>query len=371
MVDEPRLPVNRDFPIVGIGASAGGLEAFETFFKACPADTGMAFVLVPHLSPDHHSLLTEILQRCTAMPVAQALAQDRVEPNRVYIIPPDRDMTLHHGVLQLTQPDAARGLRLPIDRFLRSLADDQAEHAIGIILSGTASDGTQGLRAILGAGGVCIVQEPATAKYDSMPQSAIKAGYVTHILNVAAMPALLLELARQSDYRMKVAPHLKDDTLSGLNQVLLHIRSSTGHDFSHYKMSTIGRRIQRRMALHHIEDIAVYARFLKQNPTEVHALFKELLINVTSFFRDAEAFAALKQDILPALLKDKTDDYVFRVWVAGCASGEEAYSIAIVLRELMDEAHQDFKVQIYATDLDEEAINSARWPLPGKHRAGY
>jgi two-component system CheB/CheR fusion protein len=349
-----------DFPIVGIGASAGGLEAFENFFKACPPDTGIAFVLVPHLSPDHHSLLTEILQRCTSMPVAQALNQTRVEPNHVYIIPPDRDMALLNGVLQISQSGQARGLRLPIDGFLRSLADDQAERAIGIILSGTASDGTLGLRAILGVGGVCMVQTPATAKYDGMPQSAITAGYATHILNVEAMPATLLELARQSSCRSNVSPPLSSDTLSGLNQVLLQIRSRTGHDFSQYKKSTIGRRIERRMALHRIEDIAVYARFLKQNPIEVRTLFKELLINVTSFFRDTEAFVALKQDILPVLLANKTDDYVFRVWVAGCASGEEAYSIAIVLRELMDEAHKDFKVQIYATDLDEDAINSAR-----------
>ena len=317
-------------------------------------------MLVPHLSPDHHSMLTEILQRCTTMPVAQAVDQHRVEPNHVYIIPPDREMALLNGVLQISRPDTARGQRLPIDGFFRSLADDQAERAIGIILSGTASDGTLGLRAILGVGGVCMVQTPSTAKYDGMPQSAINAGYATHILNVEDMPAMLQELARQAGYRSKVPPLLTGDTLSGLNQVLLQIRSSTGHDFSQYKKSTISRRIERRMALHHIEDITVYARFLKQNPNEVHALFKELLINVTSFFRDAEAFAALKQDILPALLADKPDDYVFRVWVAGCASGEEAYSIAIILRELMEDAQQVFKVQIYATDLDDDAINTAR-----------
>lgn len=356
-----------DFPIVGIGASAGGLEAFEAFFKACPVDMGMSFVLVPHLSPDYHSLLAEILQRCTSMPVAQAVDQQRVEPNHVYIIPPNRDMALLNGVLQLSQIDTARGLRLPIDGFFRSLADDQAERAIGIILSGTASDGTLGLRAIFGAGGICLVQTPTTAKYDGMPQSAIHAGYATHILDVEAMPAMLLELFRHSGYRNKMPPRLTSDTLGSLNQILLQIRSITGHDFSLYKKSTISRRIERRMTLHHIEDMSVYARFLKQNANEVHTLFKELLINVTSFFRDAEAFVTLKQDILPALLAKKPDEYVFRVWVAGCASGEEAYSIAIVLRELMDETHKDFKVQIYATDLDEDAINSAR---AGSYPAG-
>jgi len=358
-MDEAQAPVV-DFPIVGIGASAGGLEAFEAFFKACPADTGMAFVLVPHLDPDHHSLLTEILQRSTTMPVAQALDQIRVEPNRVYIIPPNRDMAILNGVLQLSLPDHARGQRLPIDGFLRSLAEDRVEQAIGIILSGTASDGTLGLRAILGAGGVCMVQEPSTAKYDGMPKSAITAGYATHVLPAAEMPSMLLKLAGRSMYRQKVPHVLSSAASNGLNQILLQIRSSTGHDFSLYKKSTIGRRIERRMAQHNIEDMAIYARFLKQNPAEVHALFNELLINVTSFFRDAEAFAVLKRDILPALLAEKPEASVFRVWVAGCASGEEAYSIAILLRELMDEAHNYFKVQIYATDIDDEAINTAR-----------
>jgi len=362
-------------PIVGIGASAGGLEAFETFFKACPSDTGMAFVLVPHLSPDHQSLLAEILQRNTVMPVVQALDQIQVEANHVYIIPPNRDMAILNGVLQLSLPHAPHGLRLPIDGFLSSLADDQANRAIGIILSGTASDGTLGLRAILGVGGLCMVQTPDTAKYDSMPQSAINAGYVTHILNVEEMPSMLQQLLHKSSYHKKVPPLLTDGTLSELNEILLLIRSSTGHDFTLYKKSTIGRRIERRMALHQIKDMSVYARFLKQNTSEVHTLFNELLINVTSFFRDPEAFVALKQDILPALFANKSDDYVFRAWVAGCSSGEEAYSIAIIIRELMDEANNDFtkdfpkdlKVQIYATDLDGDAISAAR---SGRYPAG-
>ena len=356
--DQPFAPVN--FPIVGIGASAGGLEAFEAFFKACPADTGMAFVLVSHLSPNHHSLLTEILQRSTSMQVTQVIDQDRVVPNHVYIIPPGHDMALLNGVLQLSKMETAQGLSLPIDGFFRSLADDQAERAIGIILSGTASDGTLGLRAILGAGGVCIVQTPATAKYNGMPQSAINAGYAMHILNVEDMPAMLQELLRQSNYHTQVYPLVTTETMSSLNHILLQIRNSTGHDFSLYKKSTIGRRIERRMALNHIENIAVYERFLKKNLNEIHRLFSDILINVTSFFRNAEAFVMLKQQILPSLLADKSDDDVFRVWVAGCSTGEEAYSIAIVLRELMDEMHKDFTVQIYATDLDEDVINSAR-----------
>jgi two-component system CheB/CheR fusion protein len=358
--DEIAIPPVIDFPIVGIGASAGGLEAFETFFRACPADTGMAFVLISHLDPDHQSLLTEILQRSTDMPVTEAIDQTRVAPDHLYIIPPNREMAILNGVLQLSMPDQARGQRMPIDVFFRSLADDQAELAIGIVLSGTATDGTLGLRAILGAGGVCLVQDPATAQYDGMPKSAIAAGYATHILPVEKMPSRLLKLSLQVAFRQRSPAILPVKDVSGLNQILLQIRKITGHDFSLYKKSTIIRRIEQRMAQHNINDMSVYAYFIKQYPAEVHALFKELLINVTSFFRDPDAFDTLGQDILPLLLADKSDDYVFRVWVAGCASGEEAYSIAIVLREYMDETHKNIKVQLYATDLDEASINVAR-----------
>ncbi len=356
--------VTPSFPIVGIGASAGGLEAFENFFRACPTDTGMSFVLVPHLDPDHESLLTEILQRCTKMPVPQALDQVAVEPNHVYVIPPNREMAILGGVLQLSVPELVRGQRMPIDAFLRSLAEDQAERAIGIILSGTATDGTLGLRAILGAGGVCMVQEPATAKYQGMPQSAIGAGYATHILPVEQMPAMLLEVARSAVYRQRVPSLAAPKVQSGMNQILLQLRASTGHDFSLYKKSTIGRRIERRMAQQDIEDMAVYARFLKDNPLETQKLFREMLINVTSFFRDPSAFVALKDTILPALLADKPPGYQLRVWVAGCASGEEAYSIAMLLLELQEairDGHEEpFNIQIYATDLDDEAIATAR-----------
>lgn len=355
---------NVAFPIVGIGASAGGLQAFEEFFRACPADTGMAFVLVSHLDPDHESQLSEILQRCTAMPVLQARDQMAVVPNHVYVIPPNREMAILNGYLQLALPEKPHGQRMPIDTFLRSLAEDQAENAIGIILSGTATDGTLGLRAIFGAGGICLVQDPASARYDGMPNSAIAAGYASHVLRVADMPAMLLELARQALIRPAGAPIANRQTLSGMNQILLHLRSGTGHDFSLYRKSTIGRRVQRRMAQHHIDDVTVYARYVKANAAELQALFREILINVTSFFRDPEAFIALKQSILPPLLAGKAVDDLFRVWVAGCATGEEAYSIAIVMRELMDElqvtGRPPVHVQIYATDLDDDAIAVAR-----------
>jgi two-component system CheB/CheR fusion protein len=347
-------------PIVAIGASAGGLEAFEQFFQGCPADTGLAFVLVPHLDPNHQSLLTEILQRSTAMPVVEVVDQVVVASDHVYVIAPNREMAILNGALQLSAPTVARGQRMPIDAFFRSLAEDRAERAIGIILSGTATDGTLGLRAILGAGGVCMVQEPSDAKYDGMPQSAIAAGYATHILPAQKMPAMLVELGRQSAFRQRVPPIESQAAVNGMNQILLQVRRSTGHDFSLYKKSTIGRRVERRMAQHNIEDMALYARFLKEHPPEVQALFRELLINVTSFFRDPPAFEVLKDEILPQLLADKPDDYVFRIWVAGCSSGEEAYSIAMLLREIMDETHKEFRVQIYATDLDDDVIVQAR-----------
>jgi two-component system CheB/CheR fusion protein len=359
--ERPPEPV---FPIVALGASAGGLEAFEQFFHTVPADSGLAFVLIQHLDPSHASILTEILQRGSAIPVLEAADQITVEPNRVYVIPPNRDMAIFHGVLQLSLPEAPRGQRMPIDAFLRSLAEDQGEHAIGVILSGTGTDGTLGLRAILGAGGVTMVQDPTTAKYDGMPASAIQAGYASHVLAPEKMLAALLANMRKLAVRQEAAAVVPPAASGGINRILMLLRAATGHDFSQYKKSTIGRRIERRMAQHNLEDTATYARYIKEHPSEIRTLFKELLINVTSFFRDPEAFACLKQDILPQLLAGKPEGYVFRVWVAGCATGEEAYSIAMLLREFIEESeehHQrDIKVQIYSTDLDDEAIAVAR-----------
>ena len=358
--ETPEIPtetdVSRSFPVVGIGASAGGLEAFEAFFHHVSPVSGMAYVLVSHLDPSHASILTEILQRSTSMPVVEVQDQMKVEPDKVYVIPPNRDMAIFHGVLQLSVPEQPRGLRMPIDAFLRSLAEDMGERAVGIILSGTGTDGTLGLRAILGAGGVSLVQEPGSAKYKGMPESAINAGYATLILPVEKMP----EALQSGLHTLSQQPVEPKAVSSGINRILMQLRSATGHDFSQYKKSTIGRRIERRMSMHNIGSQEVYVRYLREHPAEVSRLFKELLINVTNFFRDPEAFDALKKDVLPLLLADKPEDYVFRAWVAGCATGEEAYSIAILLREYMDETQQEFKVLLYATDLDDDAIAVAR-----------
>jgi two-component system CheB/CheR fusion protein len=348
---------DNSFPIVGMGASAGGLEAFEQFFRHVPPDCGMAFVLVQHLDPNHNSILSEILQRTAAIPALEAKDQMEVEPDHIYVIPPNRDMTIFNGKLQICMPNEPRSQRLPIDTLMRSLAEERGESAIGIVLSGTGTDGTLGLRAILGAGGISLVQAPETAKFNGMPNSAIQAGYATQVLLAEEMPDALM-----GDLHHLIVQHSVPSplNLSGIARILMMLRGSSGHDFSQYKKTTITRRIERRMSIHNIENAEVYVRYLKEHPVEVQLLFKELLINVTSFFRDPEVFIELKINVLPELLADKPDDYVFRVWVAGCATGEEAYSIAILLRELMDESHKEFRTQIYATDLDDDAIAAAR-----------
>lgn len=344
---------------VGLGASAGGLEALEQFFRLLPPDSGMAFVVVQHLDPSHASILSEILQRSTKMPVLEAQDEMPVLPNRVHVIPPNRDMVILHGKLRLSLPAEPRGQRLPIDAFLRSLAEDRGENCAAIILSGTGTDGTLGLRAVFGAGGLCLVQEPTTARYDGMPASAIKSGYATHVLAVEHMPQALLANHR-APAAVQVRAAGSAPEAQGLAKVLNLLRAGTGHDFSHYKKSTIGRRIERRVALQGMADAEVYARHLRSHPAELSALFRELLINVTSFFRDPDAFAVLRSTVLPELLRGKAETGVLRVWVAGCATGEEAYSIAMLVREAMDEQKVELKVQLYATDLDDDAINTAR-----------
>lgn len=338
--------------VVGIGASAGGLEAFERFFQKVPRHSHLAFVIVQHLDPDHSSLLVEILQRHTPLRVMEAQDQMRVEANSVYVIPPNHYMSFEKGRLHLCVPDIPRGQRMAIDYLFASMAHNASESAIGIIFSGTGTDGTLGAQAIIAEGGLVLVQAPATAKYNGMPNSAISAGFASHILPVEAMPAMLL-----SKKRLLTLP---DTNIHGIDKVLLALRRTTGHDFSQYKKTTIGRRIARRMIAHNIDDRRIYAQYVQKNPLETQALFKELLINVTHFFRDADAFEILEHDILPKLLADKTESDVVRVWVAGCASGEEAYSIAILLREYIERNETHFTVQLYATDLDDEAIQFAR-----------
>jgi len=353
------------FPIVGIGASAGGLEALEIFLANVPVESGMAFVIVQHLDPNYKGMLVELLQRGTSMPVFQVKDRMRVEANCIYVIPPNKDLSILHGVLHLLAPLAPRGLRLPIDFFFHALAEDQQEHSIGVILSGMGSDGTLGLRAIKEKGGSVFVQSPETAKFDGMPHSAIDAGLADVIAPVNELPASINAFIHHAPLFIKPNMLDEDQEKSSIEKVMLILRSQTGHDFSLYKRTTVNRRIERRIGLHHMDNIAMYVRFLRENPQEVETLFNELLIGVTSFFRDPAAWEQLKAEALPALLAERTSVQTLRAWVTGCSTGEEAYSLAILFKEVLDSLKpqklaKSFTLQIFATDLDAHAIEKAR-----------
>jgi two-component system CheB/CheR fusion protein len=349
------------FPIVGLGASAGGLAAYEEFFQALPANSGMAFIVITHLDPTHVSILPELIQRYAKVEVMVAVDGMQVQPDCVYVIPINCDLAIVNGRLQVMAQERPRGIRLPIDTFFRSLAQDQGANAIGIILSGTGSDGSLGVRAIKGESGLVMVQDPATAKYGGMPQSAIATKQVDFVLPAAEMPAQLL---RYTQHQILAPPKEsaagKEDGQDALPKIFYLLRSQVGHDFSLYKKNTICRRIERRMHVLQIDDISDYVRYLQQSRPEIGILFKDLLIGVTNFFRDPAAFDTLKQKYLPDFLRDKPEDYTLRVWVPACSSGEEVYSIAMLLLECMEELNLHFSIQLFGTDLDEEAINCAR-----------
>jgi two-component system CheB/CheR fusion protein len=355
-------PLNAQrFPIVGLGASAGGLDALQTFFRHMPADTGVAFVVVTHLAPDQVSLLPELLQRCTPMPVRKAADGMKVEPNCVHANTPAHDLAILNGTLRLFESAAPHRVPLPIDFFLRSLAEDQHERAIGVILSGTGSDGAVGLKAIKGESGMTMAQAPASAQFAGMPESAIATGAVDCVLPVEEMPARLIEYAKGSYLAgLTASDEIAASLDAAMQQMFVLIRGRTGHDFSSYKLSTIRRRIERRMSVHRIEGPEGYIRFLRENPHEIDILFRELLIGVTSFFRDPQAFEVLRRTALPALLKFIPENQAVRIWVPGCSTGEEAYSLAILLRECMNDVKVRFNVQVFATDLDTHAIECAR-----------
>ena len=361
--DTTELSQNNTFPIVGLGASAGGLKAFEQFFSGMPAniEPKMAFVLVQHLAPDHKSILTDLISRYTTMQVFEVTDGMVVQINCAYIIPPNFDLAYLNGRLHLLEPTAPRGQRLPIDFFFRSLAEDQREHAIGIILSGTGSDGSLGVRAIKGEGGMVMVQELASTEFDGMPRSAIATGLVDFELTPAEMPAKLLAYAKHAFGKLAQANiSATHDTGNTRKKIFILLRAQTGHDFSQYKPSTINRRIERRMAVHQVDSIDNYVKFLQQTPAEIEALFRDLLIGVTKFFRDTEAFQVLEEHIIPTLFKDKPAGSVIRIWSTGCSTGEEAYSIAILLQEHIEVAKKNFTVQLFATDIDSRAIATAR-----------
>ena len=349
------------FPIVGIGASAGGLEALELFFSNMPQDSGMAFVVIQHLDPTHAGIMPELLQRITPMKVMQASNALKVKPDTVYVIPPNKSMTVALGALYLFDPVESRGLRLPIDIFLRSLAEDKKGKSIGVILSGMGSDGSMGVKAIKEQSGIVLVQEPSSAKFEGMPGSATKVVVPDVIASAEELPAQLIAL-------LKLGPQNKSLTLldskykSNLEKIIILLREQSGHDFSLYKKNTLFRRIERRKGIHHIEKIQSYVRFLQENPKEIEILFREMLIGVTSFFRDAALWEMLKENVLPELIGKLSQGQVIRAWVPACSTGEEAYSLAIIFKEVLEKEkkHKNLSLQIFATDLDPDAIDKAR-----------
>ena len=373
---------NEPRAVIGLGASAGGIAPLQQFFGDIRPDTGLAFVVVMHLSPEFESQLADILQQKTKMSVTQVAGPEKVRPNHVYVIPPNHQLTFEDSILHLVPPQQGHGRRVTIDLFFRTLAQAYGQRAVCVIFSGSDSDGVIGLKHIRAQGGLTIVQDPNEAEFDSMPASAISTGMVDWILPVAEMPGKLLEFVR-NEQAMKLPPEIPEaddpeakvqdapggETVSqitrgtedeeAIGKVLADVRTQTGHDFAHYKRATVLRRIARRLQVNSLESIPQYVEFLRTHPAEGRALLQDLLIGVTHFFRDRDAFATLEANI-PQLFAGKKDDDEVRVWVAGCSSGEEAYSIAMLLCEHSSRLENPPQLQIFATDIDEEAIAAAR-----------
>ncbi len=361
-VNGPPLGVPPSFPIVGIGTSAGGLEALELFLSHVPRECGMAFVVIQHLSPDHVGNLPELLQRTTTMKVEQVHGTVPVQPDNVYVIPPNKDLVITHRTLLLKEPTTRHCLQLPIDTFLTSLAEDCAEQSIGVILSGMGSDGTLGMRAIREQAGLTLVQEPSTAKFDSMPKSVINAGLADIVAPASELPRRIIDYLHCSLPGISIEQNLLDRGQSGFQKITALLKNRTQHDFSLYKPSSVYRRIERRMGIHKIGSIADYAKFLQKNDQEVELLFKEMLIGVTSFFRDPPMWDELKNVALPKILMAYPEGGVLRAWSCGCSTGEEAYTLAMVFREALDDVTDaaNYSLQIFASDLDADAIDRAR-----------
>ena len=349
-----------ELPVAGLVASAGGLDAFKKFFTVMPADSGIAFVLVPHLDPTHASLMVELLSRHTSMPVVEAVEGMAPLANRVYIIPPNKNMTISGGVLRLTGPVERGSWQTSIDLFLRSLADDQLEKAICIILSGTGSHGTLGLKAVKAAGGMAMVQDPETTDYSAMPESAIATGLADHVLPVEQMPAALVKYVQHFYGNRGRAVAAVDETTGHLNQLLALLRARTKFDFRGYRKKMLARRLERRMGLSHFENVADYLAHLREHPDAVKQLARDLLISVTRFFRDPDAFRTLETEVITPLIQAKDADAPLRVWVPGCATGEEPYSVAMLLLEQQTATQNPCRLQIFATDVDESALEVAR-----------
>ncbi|MDP3606692.1 MAG: chemotaxis protein CheB, partial [Polaromonas sp.] len=366
---DPADPLHDALRIVGIGASAGGLAALEEFLGQVPPDSGMAYMVVQHLDPTQKAMLAELLQRITPMPVREAKNGQQVVPNHVYVIPPNAELSLNGGLLRLAAPSEPRGMRLPINILFSSLASAQGERAIAVVLSGMGSDGTLGLQAVKAVGGLILVQQPDTAQFDSMPLSAIASGCVDFVAPPAALPGHILNYIARLPGRHQADAQARNDTapetgLQGdsLEEIFKLLQARTRHDFSNYKPNTLHRRIERRMAIHGLATPALYAEFLQHNKQEVDLLFKELLIGVTSFFRDPLVWQQLANVTLPDLLSRGAPGVKLRAWVIGCSTGEEAYSLAMVFAEVTERLgkYRNCELQIFASDLSSDAIATAR-----------
>ncbi|MDR3555166.1 MAG: CheR family methyltransferase [Syntrophobacteraceae bacterium] len=358
---EGKTSDKKPFPIVGIGASAGGLEALEEFFQNVPKGSGIAYVVISHTDPARSSLLPEIIQRRSNIPVVEVKEGMPAEPNRVYLPPSNRDLEIEGESFRLKEQKRGATLRLPIDKFFKSLAEARREQACCVILSGTGADGTQGLRVLKEKGGMMMVQSTASAKYEGMPESAIGTGLADFILAPSEMPERIIEYFHAGPGVSKPEEAEEQEDFSAtLSKIITIFANRKGHDFSAYKKSTLVRRIQRRMAVTRVHTSQQYLKYLHLNPGEIDALFQDLLIGVTSFFRDPEAFNFLKKEILPSLLAHRSEHEPFRVWAAGCATGEEVYSIVILLMECLDELGIRKELQVFGTDLDQPAIEKAR-----------
>lgn len=359
-------PANRgsedQFLIVGLGASAGGIHALQEFFANVPSDTGMAYVVILHLSPDHDSKLAEVLQSTASIPVTQVQDRVAVQPNHVYVISPNQSLAMNDGHLRLSEISRIEERRAPVDIFFRTLAESHHSRAVCVVLSGSGANGSMGMKRVKEFGGVCIAQEPTEAEYSDMPQNSIATGLVDYVLPVAEIPAKIIaykhHLEKVSISVEPVERHETDE--QAVREIFTHLRIRTGHDFSNYKRSTVLRRIERRIRVHELSDLPSYAKYLREHAEESHSLLKDLLISVTNFFRDSLSFEMLEHSIILKLLEHKKSEDFVRVWVAGCATGEEAYSIAMLLWEVVPDSLDAPKIQVFATDIDDWAIAKAR-----------
>jgi PAS domain S-box-containing protein len=353
---------DRNFLAVGIGASAGGIQALKEFFERVPAESGMAYVVILHLSPDHDSQLAQVLQSTARIPVTQVARRIRVEPNHVYVIPPNKNLEIKDGHIDVLNVTSTEVRRAPVDIFFRTLAESHGARAVSVVLSGTGANGSMGMKRVKEKGGLCIVQDPQEAEYDDMPRHSLATNLVDYVLPVAEIPAQIIAYREQLKLiRLPDPPPLPTGAeTNALRDIFTQLRVRTGHDFSNYKRQTVMRRIARRMGVHELPDLVAYSQFMHERPAEATALLKDLLISVTNFFRDAEAFDALEHDIVPKLFEGKTADDQVRVWVPGCATGEEPYTVTMLLSDYAATLSSPPQIQVFATDIDEAAIATAR-----------